>query len=458
MRDVVRVRSVVTMVACASLAAAAARAIVPPPATAPAMADTAAAADLAPRRFVDVAPFDGPITPVATEYLTARMQQAALRGAAALVVALDTPGGLDASMRDIIKAMLAADVPVIVYVSPSGARAASAGAYITLAAHASGMAPGTNIGSASPVQLGGAPPDSVMHRKVTNDSAAYIASLARQRGRDEELARRMVTEALNLTAAEARAAGLVDVVAPTLPALLDSLHGRTVMVVDRPHVLDVAGAVIHQRPMGPRQQLLRWLADPNVAYILMLLGLYGLFFELSNPGTLVPGILGGICLLLALFAFQALPVNYAGIALILLGMVLLILEVKVTSFGGLTLGGVTALVLGSLLLFDSPEPWARVSLRVLVPAVAGFAGFFVLCVWLAVRAQRRPVTTGPQALVGEQGRVVVAIGGGDAVGKVVFHGETWNAQSAAAIPAGATVVVAAVNGRTARVRRAADDA
>ncbi|HOX25496.1 MAG TPA: nodulation protein NfeD [Candidatus Krumholzibacteria bacterium] len=404
------------------------------------------------RPLVHLVPFDGPITPVASEYVTARLEQAADAGADAVVIELDTPGGLDVAMRTIVKAILAAPLPVVVFVAPPGARAASAGAFITIAAHVAAMAPGTNIGSASPVQIGGAIQDSTMSHKVTNDAAAYIAALAHQRGRDEALARRFVTEAINLTATEARAAGLIDVIAETVPALLDSLHGRLVTVGDAERVLDLAGASIEALPMGPRQRFLKWLADPNVAYILMLLGIYGLFFELSNPGALVPGILGGISLLLALFAFQALPVNYAGIGLILLGMVMLILEVKVHSYGGLTIGGLASLVLGSLLLFDSPEPWARLSLSVMVPGIAVFAGFFVLCVWLVVRAQRRPALGGKSALAGDRGRVVEAIGGGDRPGKVVFHGEMWDAVADAALAAGTRIEVIGVSGRLARVR------
>ncbi len=414
------------------------------------IAANAASAD--PPPLVDLVPYEGAITPVTAEYLADRLAQAELRGADAVVIQLDTPGGLDTAMRTIIKDILAASMPVIVYVGPSGGRAASAGAYITLAAHAAGMAPGTNIGSASPVQMGGAGMDSTMARKVTNDAAAYIASLARQRGRDEDLARSMVTEAVNLTAREALDAGLVDAVASSLPALLDSLQGMVVAVGEDSLVLNLSGAVIEERPMGARQRLLKTLVDPNVAYILMLLGIYGLFFELSNPGSLVPGILGGICLLMALFAFQALPVNYAGVGLILLGVVLLVLEVKVTSFGGLTIGGVAALVLGSLLLFDSPDPWARVSLRVMIPAVTLFAGFFVMCVWLVVRGYRRPAFSGPPSLVGEQGRVVEALGGGEVAGKVVFHGEIWDAVAEVPIPADALVLVTDVAGRLAHVR------
>jgi membrane-bound serine protease (ClpP class) len=412
----------------------------------------AAVSSVAAAPAVDLIPYEGAITPVAAEFIVDRLVEAELRGADGVILELDTPGGLDAAMRTIIKSILAAPLPVIVYVAPSGGRAASAGAYITLAAHAAGMAPGTNIGSASPVQMGGAGMDSTMARKVTNDAAAYIASLARQRGRDEDLARRMVTEAINLTANEAFEAGLVDAVAPSVPALLDSLQGRLVVVAGDSLSLDLAGAEVTERPMSARQRLLKTLVDPNVAYILMLLGIYGLFFELSNPGALVPGILGGICILLALFAFQALPVNYAGLGLILLGTVLLILEVKVTSFGGLTIGGVASLVLGSLLLFDSAEPWARVSLRVMIPALALFAGFFMLCVWLVVRGQRRPVVSGLDSLVGEQGRVVESLGGGEVIGKVVFHGEIWDAVAEVTIPVDALVVVTEVKGRLARVR------
>jgi membrane-bound serine protease (ClpP class) len=421
-----------------------------PPADTAAFA-AAAGGDPAPA-LVHRITYEGPITPVAVEFIAARLAQAAQAAADAVVLQLDTPGGLDASIRVIVKDILASPVPVIVHVAPPGARAASAGAFILLAGHAAAMAPGTNVGSASPVQIGGAVTDSVMAAKVMSDAAAYIASLARQRGRDEALARRFVTEAINLTADEALQAGLIEAVAPTTAALLDSLQGREVAIGGRTVVLALAGARIEDRPMGPRQRLLKWLADPNVAYLLMLLGIYGIFFELSNPGALVPGILGAISLLLALFAFQALPVNYAGVALILLGLVMLVLEVKVTSYGGLTLGGLTALVLGSLMLFDSPEPWAQLKLTVLVPAVAVFGGFFVLCVWLVIRGQRRPTVTGFTSLVGKRGRVVVTLDGGEAVGKVVFHGELWDARCAEAVPAGAQVEVVEVSGRIATVR------
>ena len=388
--------------------------------------------------------WQGAITPVAAEYLVEGIDEAATVGAAAVIIRLDTPGGLDTSMRDIIKAELGSAVPVVVWVGPSGSRAASAGALITVAAHVAAMAPGTNIGSASPVQMGGAIADSTMARKVANDAAAYIASIAVRRDRDATTARLFVTEALNLTADEALAKGVIDLIAADVPALLDSLRSRGTVPSDEPVEL------VEVEP-GLRQRLLKVLADPNVAYILMMLGIYGLFFELSNPGSFAPGVLGGICLLLALFAFQALPISFTGVLLILLGVVLLVLEVKVTSFGVLSIGGVTALVLGSLMLFDSSEPWARVSLRVLVPTVAIFAGFFLLCVWLAVRGQRRPVVTGPQALVGETGRVLQAIGGDDAPGKVAVHGEIWNAVAATPQAVDTRVRVLSVAGRQVEV-------
>jgi len=395
--------------------------------------------------------YDGPITPVAAEFLLQCIDAAESEDAAALVIQLDTPGGLDTSMRDIVKAQLGARVPVIVFVAPSGSRAASAGAFITLAAHVAVMAPGTNIGSASPVQMGGADMDSTMTHKVMNDAAAYIASIAAGKERNEEVARSFVTEALNLTAAEALEQGVIEIIAANVPALLDSLQGRSVMVDGEMMVLETAEAGIVEHDMSPRQKLLKVLVNPNLAYILMMLGIYGLFFELSNPGALVPGILGGICLLLALFAFQTLPVDYTGIALILLGVIMLILEIKVPSFGALSIGGVTALVFGSLMIFDSPEEWARLSLRVLIPTVIVFAGFFVLCVWLVVRAQKRPVTTGLGALVGETGRLVQAIENPDQPGKVVCHGEIWDARADLPLALDSQVTVIAVQGRIVRV-------
>jgi membrane-bound serine protease (ClpP class) len=261
------------------------------------------------------------------------------------------------------------------------------------------------------------------------------------------MARSFVTKAVNLTAAEALEEGIIEIIAPDIPALLDSLQGRSVTLDGESVVLQTAGADISERNLSPRQKVLKALANPNLAYILMMLGIYGLFFELSNPGALVPGILGGICLLLALFAFQTLPVDYTGIALILLGVIMLILEIKVPSFGALSIGGVTALIFGSLMIFDSPQEWARLSFRVLIPTVIVFAGFFVLCVWLVIRAQKRPVTTGLGALVGEAGRMVQGIEDPSETGKVVCHGEIWDARADQQLAIDSRVNVRAVEGR-----------
>lgn len=409
-----------------------------------------------PPGLVRVLPYEGAITPIAADYLVKGIEEAMEAGAACVVIELDTPGGLDTSMRQIVKAEMSASLPIVVYVAPSGSRAASAGVFITMAAHVAAMAPGTNIGSASPVNLGGGGMDSTMTHKVTNDAIAYLVSIAKKRGRNEEMARRFVEKAHNLPAQKALDENVIDLIASSREELLQKIDGREVEVDGTKTVLHTADATVEVKPMSGRQRLLKVLVDPSVAYLLMLLGIYGLFFELSNPGSLVPGILGGISLLLALFAFQSLPVNYAGVALILLGVVLLILEVKVTSYGALTIGGLVSMVLGSLMLFDSGQAWAKLSLRVMIPGLAVFAGFFVLCAWLVVKGQRRPPVTGRDALLGERGRVVDAIPGGAMPGKVVFHGEVWDAVADEFIGEEREIEVVGIEGRTARVRPAHD--
>jgi membrane-bound serine protease (ClpP class) len=402
---------------------------------------------------VHVLPYEGAITPVATEYLEHGIEYAAEVGAEAVIIQIDTPGGLDTSMRGIIKSIMASEIPVIVHVAPRGSRAASAGAYITMAAHIAAMAPSTNIGSASPVAMMGAAMDSTMHAKVMHDAVAYIESIADERGRNRELARAFVVDAANVTAEEAYEQNVIDLVASDIPELLERIDGRTVELASGPHLLETKDATVEQRPMGMRLSILKLLADPNVAYLLLLFGIYGIFFELSNPGALAPGILGGICLLLGLFAMQNLPTNYAGIALILLAAILLILEVKVTSYGALTLGGLAALALGSLMLFDAPGEWARLSMKVMIPGITGFALFFVLCAWLVVRSQQRAPSSGIEALIGERGRTVAAIPASQ-LGKVIFHGEMWDAIADSELAAGEAIEVLSIEGRVARVRRA----
>ena len=303
------------------------------------------------------------ITPVTAEYIGKGIDMAADRKAAALVIELDTPGGLDTAMREIIVKMLGSDVPVIVYVSPSGARAASAGVFITLAAHVAAMAPGTNMGAAHPVSLGQGKMDEEMAAKVTNDAAAYIRSIAEKRGRNADWAEEAVRKSVSVTEKEAVKKKIVDLVAEDLTALLKAIDGREVVTATMRKTLKVADATVKREPMGVRLKFLSIITNPNVAYILMILGFYGLFFELSSPGAIFPGVFGGICLILAFYAFQALPVNYAGLMLIVLAIILFLAEIKVVSYGVLTIGGVISMILGSVMLIDAPGdvPYMRIS-------------------------------------------------------------------------------------------------
>jgi membrane-bound serine protease (ClpP class) len=402
---------------------------------------------------VDIVRYEGAITPVAAEFIVDEIERSENEGVAAVVIELDTPGGLDTAMRDIVKAILNAEVPVVVYVSPPGSRAASAGVFITMAAHVAAMAPGTNIGSASPVSMMGAQMDSTMSRKVTNDAVAYLEGIAERRGRNGEWASRFVVDAENLPAERALEEDVIDVVALDREELLEAIDGWLVKVDRREVRLETSDAELRLREMGFRHRILSALANPALAYLLLLLGMYGIFFELSNPGSILPGVVGAIAILLALFALQALPISYVGLALMILAMILFILEIFVTSYGLLSIAGVASLVIGSLMLFQSEADWARLSLKIIVPAVSLSAAFFLVCVWLAIRGQRRPVSTGKRAMLGEHARVSVQIEGEDSRGKVVVHGEVWNARAEDIIPVGATVEVIEVEGRTVVVRR-----
>jgi len=436
-------------------------------------ATDSAAADTAPGRaapFVYQVVIDGPISPASAEFLTDAIERAEDEGAAAIVVELDTPGGLVDSTRDIVQAILASRVPVVVYVAPSGARAGSAGVFVTLAAHVAVMAPSTNIGAATPIQMGGAPmpggptspPDTTngeagdgdpgaLERKIMNDTIAFIRTISERRGRNADWAERAVREGASITETEALAENVVDLVAPSLPALLDQIDGREVEVLDRTVTLDTANAEVRRIEAGLRFRILDTIANPNIAFVLMLIGIYGIFFELMNPGAILPGVVGGISLLLAFFALQALPVNYAGILLILFALVLFIAEVKVASYGLLTVGGVVAFVLGATMLFDAPGSLVRVSWSVIVPAALLTAGFFAFVMGLAWRTYKSRPTTGKEALVGERGRVTARI---DPVGVVSVHGELWRGRAEEPIEVGAEIVVVAVDGLTLTVRRA----
>jgi membrane-bound serine protease (ClpP class) len=390
----------------------------------------------------------GVVNPVMAEFISHSIEQAEEEKANSLVIELDTPGGLDASMREIVTDIIASDVPIVVYVSPSGARAASAGVFITLSAHVAAMAPGTNIGAAHPVGMGGQM-DETMLAKAENDAAAYIKSLAEKRGRNAEWAEKAVRESVSITEKEALELNVIDVSAPNVPSLLEAIHNRTVETSSGAKTLQTKGVPVQRQEMGLRLKILNLISDPNIAYMLMLLGFYGLFFELTNPGAIFPGVFGAIALILAFYSFQTLPVNYAGLLLIILAIILFILEIKIVSNGVLTIGGIISMVIGSLMLFKSPLPFYRLSMAVLLPGVILTTLFFSLTIWLAVKAFRRKPKTGSEGLVGLVGTAKTDI---QDKGQVFVHGEIWSAWSDIPIKAGDKVIIEKVEELTIKVR------
>ncbi|MCK5257135.1 MAG: nodulation protein NfeD [Deltaproteobacteria bacterium] len=402
-------------------------------------------------KSAEVIIIDGVINPVVAEFTTKAIRRAASEGAECLIIQMDTPGGLDLSMRSIIKEMLNADIPVIVYVSPGGARAASAGAIITLAADIAAMAPGTNIGAAHPVSLGGGKMGEEMAAKVENDAAAYVESIAIKKNRNKEWAIKAVRESVSITEIEALKINVIDLIASDLNDLLSQIDGREIKTASGVKKLTTKNIAVNYSEMGLREKILDTLSNPNIAYILMMIGMLGLYFELSNPGAIFPGAIGVISLILAFFAFQTLPVNYAGILLILLALILFILEIKVTSFGMLSVGGIISLTLGSLMLFDSSVPFLRVSYDFIIPVVAVTSAFFIVAISLAVKAQRRKPTTGKEGLLGSTGIVKSKI---DPQGKVFIHGEYWDATSNEMIPENTQVEVIEVKDTGIKVKKA----
>lgn len=410
---------------------------------------------------------DGAIGPASAEYVTQGLAQAERDGAEALVLELDTPGGLDQAMRDIIHAILAANTPVIVYVAPGGARAASAGTYILYASHLAAMAPGTNLGAATPIPIGepmklpdpvpdkdknqdkgtkgteaGAGADT-LSRKIVNDATAFLKSLAQMRGRSVPFAERAVREAASLTAEEALKAGVIELIASDRAALLAEAEGRSVMLASGARPLHTQGTNLVVLEPGWRIRLLMVLTNPSIAYLLLLIGMYGLFFEFYHPGTLVPGVIGAIALLLAGYAFQLLPVSLAGLALLLLGVALMVAEAFLPSFGVAGIGGIAAFLSGSLLLFDRDVPGFRVALPLILAVTAFSALFFSLLLGLAVKARQRPVLAGAEELVGAE-----AIATEDFVGSghVRVRGEIWRAYSETDVRTGERVRIAARDG------------
>ncbi|KAB2879042.1 nodulation protein NfeD [bacterium] len=396
---------------------------------------------------------DGVINPASAEFINKTIAKANEDRAMCLVIELDTPGGLMKSMNLIVKDILASEVPVIVYVSPGGSHCASAGVFIMMAAHISAMAPGTNIGAAHPVNLGEGKTDSlsqVMMEKVTNDAVSYIRSIAEKNKRNPDWAEEAVRKSVSITETQALEINVIDMVAKSFDSLLVQIDSMIVETVVGKKTIVTNGAQIEKIERSWRFGLLDILTDPNIAYILMMLGMYGLFFEFYNPGSIFPGVVGGICIILAFYSFQTLPINYAGLALILFGLILFLLEIKVTSYGALSIGGVISLFLGSIMLIDSPEDMVRISWGVIIPVVLITLLFFLFVVGFGIKAQGRRVTTGMEGMIGETGIVIDGIIAGK-TGKIRVHGEIWNAESDQVIETETRVKVVGIDNLTLKV-------
>ena len=407
---------------------------------------------------------DGAIGPATHDYVKRSLATAATQNVRVIIIRLNTPGGLDASMREIIQEIIASPVPVVTYVGPGGARAASAGTYILYASHIAAMAPATNLGAATPVKIGGFPsiPDSFdekqendqqeradaqdpMTKKIVNDAVAYIRGLAQMRGRNAEWAEKAVREATSLTADEALAEGVIDLIASDIPDLLAKIDGLTVKMQGQEIILSTQDVAIVELEQDWRTRLLGLITDPNIAYILMLIGIYGLILEFANPGTIVSGVVGAVCLLLALFAFQVLPVNYAGLALIFLGIVFMLAEVFVPSFGALGIGGMIAFVMGSIMLLDMDIPGYGISIPLVATVALITAGFFLFVIGMAVKARQRPVASGNVEMVGAIGEVADDF---DSEGWVKVHGELWRAKTSMPLRRGQKVKITSLDDLT----------
>ncbi|MGA7161419.1 MAG: nodulation protein NfeD [Bacteroidota bacterium] len=395
---------------------------------------------------------DGSINPASADYLHEGIKRAEERNAACVVVELNTPGGLLESTRMIVTDFLTSTVPVIVYVSPAGSRSASAGVFITLAANVAAMAPGTNIGAAHPVNLQGGM-DSTMSEKVTNDAAAFIRTISEKRHRNILWAEEAVRKSISITETEALKKNVIDFIAKDRAALLDSLDGRTISTSDRTITLGTKSASIETWEMGWRYKILDILSDPNIAYIFMMIGLYGILFELYNPGAVFPGVAGAISLLIAFYSMHTLPINYSGAALILLGIILFLLELKISSYGLLTIGGSISLFLGSIMLINT-DGWFEfqdISLSVILPTVLLTAAFFVFAIGAGLKAQRRKPVTGTEGIVGEHGIAFTKL---NPIGQVKVLGEIWNAECIdGSLPKDSAVVVAEVHGLSLKVKK-----
>ncbi len=404
--------------------------------------------DKAPIYSIEV---DGIINPATAKFITDSVDQATQNGAQCLIIQLDTPGGLMESMRIIVKKILASNIPIIVYVAPGGARAASAGVFITIAAHIAVMAPGTHIGAAHPVALGAEGKESqTMTEKVVNDAVADIKATAKTRGRNVDWAEKAVRKSVSITDEEALKLNVIDFISPDIQDLLTKIDGKVVKFDGVTRTLLTKGVKPRSVQMGWRYRLLDIISNPSIAYILLMLGIYGIFFELSNPGAILPGVVGGIFLILAFYALHMLPINFAGLFLILFGIILFIAEIKVVSHGLLAVGGVISLFLGSLMLIENPTEYMRISLSVIIPAVLVSAAFFIFAIAKAVKARLTKPTTGMEGLIGEIGTASTPIA---PEGKVYIHGEFWDVISDQNIERGEKVQVIGVTNLKLKVKK-----
>ena len=396
---------------------------------------------------VRIIELEGPINPGAAAFLTRGLEDAEKQGVELIIIRLDTPGGLVPSMRTMVKGIMNSAVPVVVYVSPKGAGAASAGVMITVSAHVAAMAPGTNIGAAHPVGAGGKDIDKDMSEKVVNDMASYGRGIAQDKGKNADWVEKAIRESVSITAEEALEKKVIDLVAGDVDELLKVLDGREVELKQGKVTLKTKDLVKTTYEPGFRDAVLRIISDPNIAYILMMIGLAGLYFELSHPGAIFPGVIGAISLILAFYSFQTLPVNYAGLLLIALAVIFFIAEIKVASYGILSLGGIVSLTLGSIMLFED----VGVSLRLMAPTIVLIGGFFVIVSTLAFRAYRAKPQSGVEGLIGEVGVVQKPI---DPEGLVFVHGEYWRAVSSEKLEPGEMVAVEEVTGLLLKVKKA----
>ena len=403
-----------------------------------------------------VVKISGAINPVVADFVEHEIQSANAARETLIILEIDTPGGLDTSMRQIIKAIQTSRVPVAAYVSPSGSRAASAGTFITIASHIAVMAPGTNIGAAHPVNLmggeksgQGAP--SPMEEKVVNDAAAYIRSLAEARGRNAYWAEKAVTHSQSISAQEAKKLNVIDFIAGSVEALVLAVDGREVEVAGGEKIiLHTEGKKLVYHEMNKRERILDIISNPNIAYILMMMGMVGLYFELSNPGLILPGVVGGISMILALYAMQTLPINYAGLLLIVLGMVMFIAELNTPTFGLLSAGGTIALLLGSLMLIDSDDPAMQISRSILIPTMGMAVVITVGSLYLASKSAMLKVVTGAEGLIGALGIAQTEL---NPEGTVMVHGELWNAECDGKIEEGQPVVIEKLDGLKVMVKK-----